>query len=82
MTTQTARQFLAHCIDLLGSGFHPDTPFTDYVGLYHGQRVFSDEAAANLQTRLDAAFEVLGEDVYEVGLELLTAHLEKEERVA
>lgn len=65
-----AVQFLQASILWIGTGFHPDTPmatYTDETGNY----VFPAGKAAKNQIKLDQCHQVLGEGIYEIGLELL-----------
>ena len=65
MTRLDAVKLLREVVDVVGAGgFHPDTPMTDYVKVSTGERSFTPEQAAELQTKLDAAFGILGEDAY------------------
>lgn len=48
-----------------GINFHPDTKFDDYVDV-GGHRTFPDMEAHDLDKRMNEAFLVLGDEVYEV----------------
>jgi hypothetical protein len=61
----SARAFVQWCIGELGFGYHPDTPFCEYVN-DDGTRCFTDEQAAHLDALNGAAFDFC--DPYEVGL--------------
>jgi hypothetical protein len=67
-----AKAFVKSCLIWIGPGFHPDTPMEDYVVLRTNQQVsvFTTEDAAANQVMLDKAFELLGDDIYEAGMEL------------
>jgi hypothetical protein len=59
---------------IVGAGFHPDTPFTDYINTETGEPTFTPEQSDLYDTLLDKAFNVcsaLGEDIYAIGLEEL-----------
>jgi hypothetical protein len=61
----TAERFIEWCVREIGLGFHPDTPFADYVTIASGTAVFSSDEAVRLDTLLDRAFEFC--DPYEIG---------------
>ena len=49
ISTEThARVFIKGCVEVLGLGYHPDTPFAEYVG-QDGKRLFSRKDAARLE---------------------------------
>lgn len=54
-----AEAFVRWCCRAIGRGFHPDTPFADYVEGGDGSPTFGDADAATLQDRMDAAFGLL-----------------------
>ncbi len=51
----SARRFIASCIKIVGLGYHPDTPFRDYVA-DDGSRCFSDAEARNFEEATQIAF--------------------------
>ena len=56
----------------LGLSFHPDDSFDLYIDANTGERVFDDEAASILDTRMDECFEVCEKanvDIYEIGMD-------------
>lgn len=55
----SAVAFVRWCCRSIGPGFHPDTPFTDYVEGGDGSPTFADADAASLQARMNAAFGLL-----------------------
>lgn len=61
----SARNFLRWCIDEIGLGFHPDTPFADYVD-QAGNRCFQDDFARRLDLLNERVFEFC--DPYEEAL--------------
>lgn len=55
--------------DELGLGFHPDTPFGDYVCIETGERAFTDGKALLLNEESGKMFELCelaGLDIYEI----------------
>lgn len=71
-TKEDALRFIDTCMIWIGPGFNPDTPMADYVVLGTKQQVstFTPEDAAANQVMLDKAFELLGDDIYQAGMEL------------
>lgn len=69
-TKEDAVSFIEACMIWIGEGFHPDTPMADYVALGNGQPTFTSNEAVYNQERLNRAFELLGDDIYECGMEL------------
>jgi hypothetical protein len=65
VSEESAEGFLAWCVDRLGLGFHPDTPFADYVDA-NGERCFDSVTAQQLDEQLQRAFAFC--DPYEVGM--------------
>ena len=58
-----------------GVNFHPDDNFNNYVNIETGQPSFSAAQAAELNDKLDQAFEVCEAadvDIYELCLEVFT----------
>ena len=52
--------------------FHPDDSFDLYIDTATGNRVFDNEAATILNTRMDECFEVCEKadvDIYEIGMD-------------
>ncbi len=50
--------------------YHPDEPFTGYVNFADGSPVYTSEQCAERERLLDRCFEIAGDGVYEIGLEL------------
>lgn len=61
----TAVAFIRWCVGCLGMGYHPDTPFADYVDT-NGQQCFAPDDAKRLDILQEQAF--LYCDPYENGL--------------
>jgi hypothetical protein len=55
----SAEAFIRWCCRSIGPGFHPDTPFKDYVEAADRSPTFNEADAATLQARMDAAFGLL-----------------------
>lgn len=64
-TPAMCEDFLRDSVRTVGLGFHPDTPFAEYVD-DAGGRAFGDETAAVCEADLARAFELLGERVYDI----------------
>jgi len=62
----SATKFIEWCVREIGPGFHPDTPFSDYVLIGTNERAFDGDEVAHLNDLLDRAFEFV--DPYEIGL--------------
>ena len=54
--------------------FHPDDDFNDYVNTKTKEPSFTKAEAEELNKRMKEAFDVLGDDIYEVGIERLEKH--------
>lgn len=74
MTLAEAKAFLKKESEYLGLGFHPDTPFEDYIDSRNGQTMYCEEKAAEYNQLMEQAmdaFDEAGEDLYEYCLTLL-----------
>ena len=69
MTRNKAILTLGFFIGVIGGGYHPDTPMTDYV--CGDKPSFSPEQAAVYQEMHDSMFLVLGDEAYSLALESL-----------
>ena len=67
----SAKAFLAWCVETIGLGFHPDTPFADYVDPDTEEPVFAEATARKLDRKMRRAF--LYCDPYEVGFAMFEA---------
>lgn len=65
---ESAVRFITWCIQEIGLGFHPDTPFSDYITLEAGKPLFDEPTAERLDHLLERTFEYC--DPYHVGLGL------------
>lgn len=64
---KTLTAFIEMIYKELGIGFHPDTPFSDYVSIKNESYYFTDEKAQELQTEFDLLTEQFSEDeMYEI----------------
>lgn len=66
-------EFLNFCVDYLGTGFHPDTDFSNYIDYRNDERLFSDEQAEIYNKKLSDAFDFCEDndlDIYELALDL------------
>lgn len=64
--SESAILFIEWCVRQIGLGFHPDTPFAEYVQVDLG----SDDEASLLDALMDKAFEFC--DPYQVGMSAFT----------
>lgn len=69
MNREQAIAFVTAQAKAIGVGFHPDDSFADYV--CGGQPSFDAVAAADLDSKLAAAHEALGDDIYLLAMEAL-----------
>lgn len=68
------REFVRHRLGELGAGFHPDTPFAEYVN-GRGLRVYTRTIAKAWQSIQDTAFATLGpERVDAIALQEMRHH--------
>ena len=63
-----AKAFVKSCLIWIGPGFHPDTEMKSYT-YENGHYMLSIEDAAINQEKLNAACDLLGDDIYEIGME-------------
>lgn len=69
-TREDAINFIHGCILFIGPGFHPDTPMVGYDFAGSGP-MLTQSAQVYYQDRLDECHEILGESIYDVGLEFM-----------
>lgn len=70
-TVSAAARFARDLTREIGAGFHPDTPFSNYVDIGSGVNSFSDADAKQLEFELERAWQVLdryGVDIYRLCL--------------
>ena len=77
-TAEEVKDFFDHIVNELNINFHPDDDFKDYVSYNTGERTMNDELAELYNRLMDEAFEVCGEEVYEIGSDLLFQRLQTE----
>lgn len=71
MTKQEATDILTNTfIRKLGSRYHPDNPMEEYIN-YNGQPMFTPQEAEQLNILHSQVFQVLGNEIYLLGLQLL-----------
>ena len=73
---EEVKSFFHHIVNGLGINFHPDDDFKDYVSYKTGERTMDDEQAEIYNLLMDEAFDVCGEEVYEIGGDLLFQRLQ------
>lgn len=64
---ELAKRCIVDLVNMIGPGFHPDDPAAEYV--IAGKPVFTTEEAAKIDALVEFTFSVLGDQVYETGLE-------------
>lgn len=67
-TYAEAEEFIRETVQNIGMGYHPDSRFEDYVD-DNGKRLFSDDEAEELNMKTNAAFNVLGTEVYDIAMD-------------
>ncbi len=74
--------FIEGCMFKLKLNFHPDTPFSDYVGRYN-VTTFSNAEQEVLENSLQECFKVCGNnnvDIYGICLEVHSRNLKHDEK--
>ena len=77
-TAEEVKSFFHHIVYDLGINFHPDDDFKNYVCYKTGERTMDDKQAELYNRLMDEAFDVCGEEVYEIGSDLLFQRLQTE----
>ena len=77
-TLEDVEQFVKYIYEELGVNFHPDDDFKNYVSCETGERTMDDEKAELYNRLMDETFDVCGEEVYEIGSDLLFQRLQIE----
>jgi len=72
ITVEDAQQLVRWCVENIGLGYHPDTPFEEYINRER-MASFDPKVAERLNGLHDRAFELLGDSIYETGMEILRA---------
>jgi hypothetical protein len=67
MTKRAAERVVRSLVREIGMGFHPDTPGREYVK-QNGKRSFTVKKAKAIDCKVDFAFRLLGNKVYDIGL--------------
>jgi hypothetical protein len=74
-TIEDVREWIIKDINpVLGLGFHPDTPFEEYINLTTREPSFDPNQAEELNAMLDRAFDICDaadEDIYLIGMKEL-----------
>ena len=78
-TLEEVKDFFNHIVYDLDINFHPDDDFKNYVSYETGIRTMDDEQAELYNRLMDESFEVCGDEVYEIGSDLLFKRLQKNE---
>ena len=70
-TVEEVRDFFHYIVYDLGINFHPDDDFKNYVSYATDDRTMDDDQAELYNRLMDEAFDVCGDEVYEIGSDLL-----------
>ena len=70
------KDFFYHIVFDLGINFHPDDDFKDYINYETGNRSMDDEQVRLYNRLMSEAFDVCGDEVYEIGCDLLRERLQ------
>ena len=73
---EEVRDFFRHIVFDIDINFHPDDDFRNYVCDRTNKKAMDDEQAELFNRLLDEAFDVCGDEVYEIGSELLNERLQ------
>ena len=76
---EEVKYFFDHIVNELDINFHLDDDFKDYTSYKTHERTMDDEQAELYNRLMDEAFNVSGEEVYEIGSELLFQRLQIEQ---
>lgn len=76
------REFFYECIHniKLGLGFHPDTPFEDYIIPYTDKPTFTTDESEAMNEHIDICFTVCENaklDIYQIGFDLISTLMPK-----
>ena len=77
-TVEEVKDFFNHIVYDLDINFHPDDDFKNYVSYETGSRTMDDKQAELYNRLMDESFEVCGDEVYEIGSDLLFKRLQIE----
>lgn len=75
---EEVKGFFHHIVYDLGINFHPDEDLKNYVSYETGDRTMDDNQAELYNSLMEEAYEFCGEEVYEIGFELLKEKLQIE----
>jgi len=71
-TKGDVEKFMKFCTDYIGIGFHPDTPFEDYINKDTDKATFSEEQSRIFNKAMEQSFEVAKKekiDLYGIGID-------------
>lgn len=66
------RAILKKYVDALGMGFHPDTAGEEYQDYENGKPSFTFEQAKQYDREMAYCFGLLGDRVYDIGMEIMS----------
>lgn len=70
-TLADVRQFISQCFKELGAGFHPDTPFNDYIKASTGELTYTAAEALYREEKMGHAMDWCDEngiDIYDLAV--------------
>lgn len=76
-TREEVSLFFRHIVFDLNINFHPDDDFRDYVNQETDIRTMDDDTAELYNRLMNEAFEVCGDEVYEIGYDIQKERLNK-----
>ena len=78
------KRWFEHLIDGLQISIHPDDPFEEYVNFETGEPCFDPETSALLNEKMRQAFDICGDDIYGIGIEIIRKglHMPEEEAIS
>lgn len=70
-TEDDVRLLISHFLHEENLNFHPDTPFADYINYENGEPTYTAEEAEQRDALVEQCFEVAGDRVYDIGMEVM-----------
>jgi hypothetical protein len=65
LDSMSAAAFALWCVNLIGPGYHPDSPFSEYID-ETGRPLFSPTESVFLDSLTDKSFSYCGDTLYEI----------------
>ena len=73
-TRRQAFAFFRYLVFVEGLNFHIDDSFENMVNYKTGKRTFTDAKAKVLNNRMDEVFELLGEESYDIAMQIFAEY--------